>query len=220
MLAGSSFSRGADRVDERGRRKPAVLAIPVVIGAAEQHLVHVRRADLRRGVRVRHAPQHVLRIDPGFLLKILHHAVVERRREEAQVARDEIELALARVERRHPVIDVVVHAGRLPRLVPGEPLRGLRRDVDLDRRRAEPCPGWPPAGRGSFLRQREAGCAEDEHASQREMSNRSSHDGAACLRSEPFHRLPGTERRAKGFGRLILSWPAGRSTPRSRKMRA
>ena len=44
------------------------------------------------------------------------------------------------------MIDAIVDAGGLPRLVPEQPLRILRRDVDLHRVHGtpQPCPGGPP----------------------------------------------------------------------------
>jgi hypothetical protein len=73
------LARRTDRLDERCRRAAGVLAVPVVIRSAEQHLVHVRGPDFRCGVRMCHGPQDVLRIDTGALLQIAHDAVVQRR---------------------------------------------------------------------------------------------------------------------------------------------
>ena len=49
-----------------------------------------------------HAPEHVLRIDAGLLLKVEHDLVVEPRREQAQITGDQIELGRG-IENDHAV---------------------------------------------------------------------------------------------------------------------
>jgi hypothetical protein len=120
---------GPDSIDQRSRHLGGVLAIPLVVRSAEQRLVHVGRTDFRGSVGMRDAPQHVGRLDSGLPPQLGHHVVVEPGREEAKIARDEIERRPVRLERHDTVMNRVEHPGGLPCAIAAEPLRRVRRDV-------------------------------------------------------------------------------------------
>src|SRR5712691_3861326 len=103
----------------------------------EQYLIYTRRSNLRRRMRVRHGPPDLYPIDAGLLLQLLGELIIDGWREQAEVGRNQIELRAAVVHCDDPVIDAVVHSGRLPRRIYEQPLRRRRRDVHLYHRSAE-----------------------------------------------------------------------------------
>ncbi len=117
---------------------------------------------------MRDAPQDVLRVDAGLVLQFRHRAVVQRRREEAQIARDEVERRVTRIHGNDAVVVVVEHAIGPARLIAREPLRLLGSDVDFDGGRAE----------GALVRR-------DVHAAKGSEERR--HDNEGCARRRRIH---------------------------------
>ena len=78
--------------------------------ALQKRIVNPARPHLRRGMRVRNRPPELLPVDAHSLLQFIRYLVVQTWRERGQVARYQIELRLAVVERKHPMVNGIVHA--------------------------------------------------------------------------------------------------------------
>ena len=86
---------------------------------------------------VRDGPPDVLSRQAQLFGQIVGNAVAKRGRKRTQVGGDEDERSRAVVERDDAMIQAVMHLGGHARTVTAQHLRRLRRDVDLDHRRAK-----------------------------------------------------------------------------------
>ena len=126
------FARFLDGSEQRLLHKCRIFRVGVMRVPFRHHqLGQAVGPDFRDGVGVGDAPPDLRRLNPGFAFQLRGELVVNGRREQAQVGGNDEELSRTVVDCRHLVIEGVMHAGRLPGRITGQPLAARGRDIDL-----------------------------------------------------------------------------------------